>query len=62
MAKIKSMKIRKILDSRGNATVEVDVLTENALGRASAPGGASKGSFEVRDYPSGGIEGGIVSL
>lgn len=59
MAEIKSIRIRKILDSRGNSTVEVDVIAGNAFGRAAAPGGASKGEFEVKDYPKEGIDKGI---
>ena len=39
---------RQILDSRGNPTVEVDVLTENGcLGRAAVPSGASTGTHEA---------------
>ena len=39
---------REILDSRGNPTIEVDVILENSiLGRASVPSGASKGKFEA---------------
>ncbi|WP_185855854.1 phosphopyruvate hydratase [Blattabacterium cuenoti] len=53
MSKIKKIKSRQILDSRGNPTVEVDVITENnILGRASVPSGTSKGieeAFELRD-------------
>ncbi|WP_185849016.1 phosphopyruvate hydratase [Blattabacterium cuenoti] len=53
MIKIKRIQARQILDSRGNPTVEVDVITENnILGRASVPSGASKGkneAFELRD-------------
>ncbi len=53
MSKIKSIQARQILDSRGNPTVEVDVITENnILGRASVPSGTSKGryeTFELRD-------------
>ncbi|WP_185853130.1 phosphopyruvate hydratase [Blattabacterium cuenoti] len=53
MSKIKSIQARQILDSRGNPTVEVDVITEkNVCGRASVPSGASKGeheAFELRD-------------
>jgi enolase len=53
MSKIKSIKARQILDSRGNPTVEVDVFTENGnLGRAAVPSGASTGSkeaLELRD-------------
>ena len=38
---------RQILDSRGNPTVEVDVVTENGiLGRAAVPSGASTGSMK----------------
>ncbi|BAR92109.1 phosphopyruvate hydratase [Blattabacterium cuenoti] len=53
MSKIKNIQARQILDSRGNPTVEVDVITENnILGRASVPSGTSKGkyeTFELRD-------------
>ncbi len=53
MAAIKELKAREILDSRGNPTVEVDViLDDGALGRAAVPSGASTGSregVELRD-------------
>ncbi len=53
MSKIKDIKAREILDSRGNPTVEVDVLLESgAKGRAAVPSGASTGSkeaLELRD-------------
>ena len=53
MSKIKSIKAREILDSRGNPTVEVDVILESGvLGRASVPSGASTGqreALELRD-------------
>ena len=53
MSKIKDIKAREILDSRGNPTVEVDVLLESGIiGRASIPSGASTGSreaIELRD-------------
>ena len=46
--KIKDIKAREILDSRGNPTIEVDVILENGiLGRASIPSGASTGSAEA---------------
>ncbi len=52
--KIKNIKGREILDSRGNPTIEVDVLLESGiLGRASIPSGASTGSkeaLELRDH------------
>jgi enolase len=47
MSKIKSIKARKILDSRGNWTVEVDLVTEDGLFKSSAPSGASKGKYEA---------------
>ena len=48
MSKIKDIKAREILDSRGNPTVEVDVILDNGvLGRASVPSGASTGEREV---------------
>ena len=53
MSYIASIYARQILDSRGNPTVEVDVLTENEkLGRAAVPSGASTGiheAVELRD-------------
>ena len=46
--KIKSVKAREIIDSRGNPTVEVDVTTlAGSLGRAAVPSGASKGRYEA---------------
>ena len=51
--KIASIKGREILDSRGNPTIEVDVVLENgSMGRASVPSGASTGeneALELRD-------------
>jgi enolase len=48
MSYINSITARQILDSRGNPTVEVDVITENGiLGRAAVPSGASTGSHEA---------------
>ncbi len=47
MIKIENIKGRQILDSRGNPTVEVDVILSNGLfGRASVPSGASTGKYE----------------
>lgn len=48
---IEDVNIRKILDSRGNATVEVDITTGNGFGRAAAPSGASTGAREVVAFP-----------
>lgn len=54
--KIQNIKAREVLDSRGNPTVEVDVILENGiLGRAIVPSGASTGSreaLELRDNDS----------
>jgi enolase len=48
MSKIKRIMAREILDSRGNPTVEVDVILDNGiLGRAAVPSGASTGSKEA---------------
>ena len=47
---------RQILDSRGNPTVEVDVVTENGiLGRAAVPSGASTGEHEAVELRDGGM-------
>lgn len=54
MAKIKSVKAREILDSRGNPTIEVDVaLSTGAMGRASVPSGASTGTREAVELRDG---------
>ena len=48
MATINKIHARQILDSRGNPTVEVDVLLNNGgFGRAAVPSGASTGSHEA---------------
>jgi len=48
MSAIKYVYARQILDSRGNPTVEVDVITDNGeIGRASVPSGASTGKHEA---------------
>ena len=53
--KIKNVKARGILDSRGNPTVEVDVILENGiLGRAAVPSGASTGEREALEMRDGG--------
>lgn len=54
MSKICSVKAREILDSRGNPTIEVDVLLESGiLGRASVPSGASTGTREAVELRDG---------
>lgn len=53
--RIHSIRGREILDSRGNPTVEVDVILENgAMGRASVPSGASTGIYEAYELRDGG--------
>src|SRR5260370_27858950 len=52
--RIKSIRAREILDSRGNPTVEVDVRLESgALGRAAVPSGASTGEHEAWELRDG---------
>ena len=54
MAKIIDIKGREVLDSRGNPTVEADVILENGIiGRACAPSGASTGSREALELRDG---------
>jgi len=55
MSIILSVHARQILDSRGNPTVEVDVITENGvMGRAAVPSGASTGEHEAVELRDGG--------
>ena len=55
MANIKKILARQIFDSRGNPTIEVDVITDdNNLGRASVPSGASTGENEAVELRDGG--------
>ena len=54
MPLIASVRARQILDSRGNPTVEVDVITEDgAVGRAAVPSGASTGEYEAVELRDG---------
>ncbi len=52
--KIISVKAREILDSRGNPTIEVDLITEQGLFRAAVPSGVSTGSTEAVEIRDGG--------
>ena len=55
MANIKKILARQIFDSRGNPTVEVDVITDdNNFGRAAVPSGASTGENEAVELRDGG--------
>jgi len=55
-----SVVARRILDSRGNQTIEAEVIVRGdrkvGHGRAAAPGGASKGKHEVIAFPEGGAD------
>ena len=55
MSKISKIIARQIFDSRGNPTVEVDIITEDGvLGRAAVPSGASTGEHEAVELRDGG--------
>ncbi len=70
MAFIEEIRAREILDSRGNPTVEVDVILDNGVAaRAAVPSGASTGAFEAverRDgsdrYQGKGVEGAVEAV
>ncbi|MEM2913925.1 MAG: phosphopyruvate hydratase [Candidatus Bathyarchaeia archaeon] len=53
---IEDVTARKILNSRGEETIEVDVITVDGFGSASAPSGASRGKAEALPFPKGGVE------
>ena len=54
MSIIEAIGAREILDSRGNPTVEVDVLlSDDSVGRAAVPSGASTGAFEAHEMRDG---------
>ena len=57
MANIKKITGRQIYDSRGNPTVEVDIiLDDNSFGRSLVPSGASTGAYEAHELRDGGSE------
>ena len=70
MASIDAIHARQILDSRGNPTVEVEVLLDDgSVGRAAVPSGASTGAFEAverrdgaREYGGKGVQGAITTV
>ena len=59
---IEDILARKTHNSRGEETLEVDVITTTGFGRASAPAGASRGKTEVVPYPEGGVDQAIKKL
>jgi enolase len=63
VASIEAVHARQILDSRGNPTVEVEVvLDDGSVGRAGVPSGASTGAFEAVEIRDGGSEYGGKSV
>ncbi|MGD1005133.1 MAG: phosphopyruvate hydratase [Methanoregulaceae archaeon] len=63
MTMIEAIELRVILDSRGNQTVEADILTTTGFGRAAAPAGASTGSLEAKVRPpKEAVENAIANL
>jgi enolase len=63
LSSIEAVHARQILDSRGNPTVEVEVmLDDGTLGRAAVPSGASTGAFEAVELRDGGDEYGGKSV
>lgn len=54
--RLERIKARKVYNSRGEPTVEVDAWVNGCLGRAAAPAGKSKGGKEVMYYPEGGVD------
>ncbi len=56
MPSLDSATIRKILDSRGNATVEVELGAGSRTARFASPSGASTGAHEAQAFPPGGVD------
>jgi enolase len=59
---IEDVEARKLFNSRGEETLEIDIITADGFGRASAPAGASKGKAEVASYPQGGVDKAITKV
>ena len=53
---IEDITARKVFNGRGEETIEIDVITTDGFGRASAPSGASRGKSEVVPFPKGGVD------
>lgn len=53
---------RKVFNSRGEETIETDVVTTSSFGRVSAPAGKSRGKAEVVYYPLGGVDQAIQKV
>jgi enolase len=54
--KITSVTGRRVLDSRGESTVEVDLSSKGIMVRVAAPSGKSRGKWEVQPFPDGGVD------
>jgi len=54
--KITSITARRVLDSRGESTVEVDLSSKGVMVRVAAPSGKSRGKWEVQPFPDGGVD------
>jgi len=59
---IEDVMARKIFNSRGEETIEIDIVTTAGFGRASAPAGASRGKAEVAPYPKEGVNTAIKKV
>lgn len=59
---ILDVRARKVIDSRGNFTVEAMVILDYSTGVCSAPSGASTGATEMKAFPKGGPDESIVFL
>jgi len=59
---IEDITARRIFNSRGEETLEIDIITAAGFGRASAPAGASRGKAEVVPYPEGGVDPAIKKV
>lgn len=59
---IEDVVARKIINSRGDPTIEVDVFTAEGFGSASAPSGASTGRAEAIPFPRGGVDEAIKKV
>ena len=53
---ITSITARRVLDSRGESTVEVDLSSKGVMVRVAAPSGKSRGKWEVQPFPDGGVD------
>ena len=59
---IEEVMARILFNSRGQETIEVDIITEDGFGSAAAPAGASTGKAEVVSYSEGGVYSSIKKL